>query len=537
MAALRPRLATALELALGDPLEPASGLSFVRTLEREARGPFTFPEEECALLDTLGGRRAHVPGALGGDFSDMHELAALYRAVASRDLTTAVAYFKTLLGSLAIWVAGSDAQRRAVADHVLDGGRVALALTERAHGSDLLASEVTARREGDGYALNGEKWIINNATRAELLTVLAATAPGTGPRACSLLLVDKRRLEAGSFRCLPPIATHGVRGIDLSGIAFQNAAVPRSALIGAEGSGLEHVLRFLQVSKTLICQLALGGVDTGLRQAIAFLSERTLYRAPAIDIPDTRDSLGGVFADMLIAESLAVVAGRALHLLPDQGSLLSAAAKYFAPVQAEGMLRELGVLLGARSYIAGPPGGIFEKIQRDTALMSLFDGSTRVNLSHVASLLASVREDGQAPPPALFRLDAALPALDFSALRMGRGSSLELLERARAGSSGLYESRLTAFRARLSAGAPARSRAAIALAKEYCELMAAAAAIHLWVENRAHASAFFARGKWLTLGVARLLAGTAADDDYREVADEALRRHRDGLRFSLAEVC
>ena len=396
--------------------------------------------------------------------------------------------------------------------------------------------------------------------------MLVATAPGAGPRACSLLLVDKRRLDPGSFHCLPPVATHGVRGIDLSGIAFRDAVVPRSALIGPEGSGLEQLLRLLQISKTLVCHLALGGGETGLRLATAFLCERTLYRTRAIELPDARDGLAGAFADLLVADSLATLTARALHLQPQLGSLLSAAAKYFVPVQADALLRTLGVLLGARSYLAGPPDGVFEKIQRDTALMSLFDGSTRVNLSHVASLLSTARDEsslGEPPHPALLRLDAALPTLDLRTLRLsssGRGLSLELLNRAQtaltktaaeedASNPGLrwvcerFEARLAAFRSKLASGSAvtARSRAALRLAEDYSELMAAAAAIHFWVENRAAAAPFFARGRWLTVGLGRLLAGelTAdpwADEAHGEVAQEAIRRHQSGLHFSLGEA-
>ncbi|MDH6708279.1 alkylation response protein AidB-like acyl-CoA dehydrogenase [Kitasatospora sp. MAA19] len=42
---------------------------------------------------------------------------------------------------------------------------------------DLLAGEVLAEPRGDGYTLSGEKRLINNATRGDLLCVLARTAP------------------------------------------------------------------------------------------------------------------------------------------------------------------------------------------------------------------------------------------------------------------------------------------------------------------------------------------------------------------------
>ena len=58
-------------------------------------------------------------------------------------------------------------------------------------------------RDGATWRLDGEKWLINNATRGQLMCVLARTDPAGGPRGFSLFLVDKRELADGSFRCLP----------------------------------------------------------------------------------------------------------------------------------------------------------------------------------------------------------------------------------------------------------------------------------------------------------------------------------------------
>ena len=83
-----------------------------------------------------------------------------------------------------------------LAARILDGTQLAWALTERDHGSDLLASELAAAPVAGGFQLTGEKWLINNATRGTLLCLLVRTRPEGGPRGFSLLLADKRRLPA-----------------------------------------------------------------------------------------------------------------------------------------------------------------------------------------------------------------------------------------------------------------------------------------------------------------------------------------------------
>lgn len=80
----------------------------------------------------------------------------------------------------------------------------------------------------------------------------------SGTRGYSLLLVDKDLLAEGSHTCLPAAKTHGIRGADISGIAFDGAVVPASALIGEEGEGIETVLRSLQITRTICAALSVG---------------------------------------------------------------------------------------------------------------------------------------------------------------------------------------------------------------------------------------------------------------------------------------
>ncbi len=69
----------------------------------------------------------------------------LLRAVSRIDLTVAAAHGKTYLGAVSTWIAGDDGAARRLGRRIADGEVVSCALTERDHGSDLLAGEVTAR--------------------------------------------------------------------------------------------------------------------------------------------------------------------------------------------------------------------------------------------------------------------------------------------------------------------------------------------------------------------------------------------------------
>ena len=216
--------AQALQRAMGDPADDDEVLSYARSAELDASE--VFPTAACARLDALGLPRHYVPARHGGALTSYEEVLHLMRVLARRDLTLAIAHGKTFLGAVGVWVAGRPDQQADLAADILAGARVCWGLTERAHGSDLLAGEVSAQRTPTGYRVDGEKWLINNATRGDLVCLLARTEPTGGPRGFSLLLVDKRQLAPDRYRCLPKVRTHGIRAADISGISFHDAEVP-----------------------------------------------------------------------------------------------------------------------------------------------------------------------------------------------------------------------------------------------------------------------------------------------------------------------
>ncbi|MEU5417060.1 acyl-CoA dehydrogenase [Streptomyces clavifer] len=357
-------------------------------------GPFTptelarldrlelFPEDACAVLDAVGLPALYADARHGGALHDHRELVDSLRVVARHDLTVAVAHGKTFLGSAPTWIAGAPDQAARLAEAVTGGAVVSWALTEAGHGSDLLAGGLTAQRENGGWRLDGEKWLINNATRGRLLCVLARTREDGGPRGFSLFLVDKEQLAPDSWRVLPKVPTHGIRGADISGIAFAGARVPDSALVGVEGTGIETVLRTLQLTRTVCAALSLGALDHGLNIAASYASGRNLYDRRLAQLPRVRRILGEAVAALVTAEAVTAVAARSIHTHPEEMAVISAVTKAFVPTLVQDALERLAELLGLRGFLSESyEEGAFAKLERDHRIVAVFDGSTAVNRS------------------------------------------------------------------------------------------------------------------------------------------------------------
>lgn len=512
------RAALALEHALGDPSDPDNAFAPARMIALDDAE--AYPAGACAELDRWGFARFYVPGAYGGALDRFEEVSLLMRAVARRDLTVAIAHAKTYLGSVAVLTGGDDMQKRRLAELVLGGAQIALALTERDHGSDLLATEVSAVRTSRGYVLNGEKWLINNATRGRALTVFAKTNDERGPRSFSLFFVDKRE-AGGAFTHPPKVHTHGIRGADISGICFRDCTVPEAARIGPEGHGLELMLRSLQITRTLIVALSLGAADSALRIAA---------RRPGTRSARDRAVLAEAFVEHLFADALAIAAARALHVIPEQASVFSAVAKYAIPLRLEEATCRLAGVLGPSAVLrAGHGGGAFQKIVRDGALVSLFDGSTVVSLNALAQQLVLVAGRDKKDPElsdrlrATFDLASPVPPFDPSRVTLsskGRDDLSSGLDAASFDAAGPGPRIAAAARRVLDARAAdreairtiaagsGRTQGQSALlfekARRHTLIAAAASAVSMWIHNRARLGPFFEEGRWLAIGLERI---------------------------------
>ncbi|MEV7893994.1 acyl-CoA dehydrogenase family protein [Streptomyces cyaneofuscatus] len=415
-------LAGAFDRELGDPARP--DLPFFPGRLRELDAAEDFPADQVRLLDAAGLPAHYVPARHGGALHSYEDLLHLVRVVARRDLTVAIAHTKTYLGAVSTWVAGSAEQARALGERVAAGAVVSWGLTEREHGSDLLSGTLTATRTPDGgYRLDGEKWLINNATRCDLICVLARTGPAGGTRGYSLLLVDRSTLADGTHTPLPAARTHGIRGADISGISFTGARVPASALLGAEGSGIETVLRALQITRTLCASLSLGAGDHALRIATGFGLEHQLYGKRLIDLPQARRSLTEAYADLLTAEAVTLLAARGMHTLTEEMSVTSPTLKYLVPATVDQLVTDMGQFLGARSFLSEDfAHGAFAKLERDHRIVGIFDGNSLVNLNALINQFGSLARGyraGRTEADALATAaDLGLPVPEFDPVRL-----------------------------------------------------------------------------------------------------------------------
>jgi alkylation response protein AidB-like acyl-CoA dehydrogenase len=134
---------------------------------------------------------------------------------------------------------------------------IAFAASERGAGSDMVATEVNAKRIGDAYVLRGRKEYSSNLRQASFAIVLARTGPD-GVRTAdgfTCFLVD---LADPAVRIGNRWPTLGLRAMDLSPLELDGVRVPDSFVLGREGRALAMMANSLSQSRTGVAAVVLG---------------------------------------------------------------------------------------------------------------------------------------------------------------------------------------------------------------------------------------------------------------------------------------
>ncbi|HET7505111.1 MAG TPA: acyl-CoA dehydrogenase [Kofleriaceae bacterium] len=563
--------AVELDERFGDPLDPDNPLGHAAVVAADERAELLAAGE--AMLDDFGLGADFVPAALGGRWTRLDDLIEIMRTVFRRDPCLGLGHgASSLIAAVNVWTGGRDDQRRSVAELLVGGGKLACGYFELAHGNDLARVDLTARRDGDVLRLDGGKQVISNLARADAAVLFARTSAAAGSRSHSQLLVERAALPAPSGGDPARFATAGMRGVQLGAIELRDWPVPADRVLGAApGRGLELALTSFQLTRVALPGMFFGIVDTGLRTTVRYAHDRRLYGRTVADLPLTRAVLAEAFADLLICDCVVMTVARAVHVLPREASVATAATKFVVPRLLIDAMNRLSSVLGASFYVRRGEHAIFQKLLRDLPPAS-FGHLARVaaQMTLIPQLPLLARRGWATPEPApaeVFALDAALPELPFDRLVLAGGGQDRLTASLRAVHDAVadgptaaasasdraalrpllarFVAELDALREACSALAPHELTAAAPvesydLAARYALVVAASASAGVWWHNQARGG-FLADPAWLVAGLARLaarLGGEPAPPLPDELASrlfaELVARHDAGTGFDLA---
>jgi alkylation response protein AidB-like acyl-CoA dehydrogenase len=350
----------------------------VRPVAEELDRDERFPADIYQQMGELGLFGICVPEAMGGPGFDaltyalvMEELSRGYSSVA--DQCGLVELISTLLVRH-----GADAQRdRWLADVMAAKTKVAYCITEPEAGSDVSGIRTEARRDGDGWILNGGKIWIHNAPVADVGFVLARTDKEAGHRGMSIFIVD---LHGQGVERGPKEHKMGQRASQVGALTFIDARLPADALLGEEGRGFHMMMSALDKGRVGIAALAVGIAQAGLEAAVDYAQQRKQFKKAIAEFQGVQWMLADMAKDIEAARLLTHSAAVKI----DKGENATKAcsmAKCFAGDMAVARTADAVQVFGGAGYIQGFE---VERLYRDAKITQIYEGANQIQRMIIA---------------------------------------------------------------------------------------------------------------------------------------------------------
>ena len=197
---------------------------------------------------------------------------------------------------------GSEEQKQRLLPKMLSGDLVtAIAMTEPGTGSDLQNIKTTAKKDGNGYVINGSKTFITNGQTANLVFVCAKTDPTKGAKGISIFMVETD--EVDGFERGRNLKKIGQPAADTSELFFNDVKVPASALLGSdEGQGFIQLMQKLPQERHMIGLQGIGMIERALTETVAYVKQRKAFGGTIMDFQNTQFKLAECKTEATVAK-------------------------------------------------------------------------------------------------------------------------------------------------------------------------------------------------------------------------------------------
>ena len=343
----------------------------------EVRG---YPTDFVAALTEAGYLSVLIPEAYGGAGLGLSAAAAILQTIQAEGCNGSACHAQMYtMGT--ILRHGSDAQKQRYLPPIASGALrlQAFGVTEPGSGSDTTSLRTTARRDGDGYVVNGQKIWTSRAEHSDLMLLLARTTPrdqvAKRTEGLSTFIVDMRDAPGLTIRPIRTMMNH-----NSCEVFFDGLRIPADALLGEEGCGFRYILDGMNAERLLIAAECIGDAQWFIAKATAYARERQVFGRPigqnqGIQFPIARAYAQMSAAALLVQDGLRrFEAGEECGPQANMAKMLAAEASWAA---GEACVQTHGGFGFAEEYD-------IERKFRETRLYQVAPISTNLILSYLA---------------------------------------------------------------------------------------------------------------------------------------------------------
>ena len=269
---------------------------------------------------------------------------------------------------------GTEEQKQKYLPKIATGEIItAIAMTEPGTGSDLQNIKTTAKKNADGYILNGSKTFISNGQNANLILVCAKTDPTEGAKGVSIMLVETE--GAAGFERGRNLEKIGQHAADTSELFFNDVQLgPDAVLGGKEGMGFIQLMQKLPQERHIIGVQGMATIERAIHVTVEYVKQRKAFGKTIWDFQNTQFKLAECKTEATVAK---VFVDRCTDLLLENklDSATASMSKYWVSDLQCKIVDECLQLHGGYGYMDEYP---IAQMYADSRVQRIYGGANEV---------------------------------------------------------------------------------------------------------------------------------------------------------------
>ncbi len=283
------------------------------------------------------------------------------------------------LGTYPILLGGSQDLIAEVVPDVVRGRRLgAFALTEPEAGSDVASLQTVAKKDGDGWILDGDKTLISNVPIADHHVVFANADPSLGRKGITAFYVPKGT-PGLTLEPLPMSVPHPIGRLRLEG-----CKVPNEHVLGHVGGGFRIAMETLDAFRISVGAAANGMAARALRATIEHVKHRRQFGAPLADRQIVQAYLAEMATELDAGRLLVARAAHRRDTTGERVTTLAAMGKMYATEAAQRIIDKAVQLHGGIGVLEGSE---VERLYREIRPLRIYEGTTEIQKLVIARAL------------------------------------------------------------------------------------------------------------------------------------------------------
>ena len=330
----------------------------------------------------------------------------------TRAALAALAVEPGLATSLSSAILSREYDRRFMPWWKKTGITLGMGMTEKQGGTDVRTNTTRAQREGDAYAITGDKWFMS----APMCDAFLVLAQAPGGLTCFLMPRFRPDGAVNALRFVRLKDKLGNRSNASSEVEFAGAFAWR---VGEEGRGVRTIINMVQLTR-LDCAIASAAImRMAFAQALHHARHRSVFQKLLVEQPLMRAVLADMAIEVEGATALVMRLARSFDLAAGDAQeeararLLTPAVKYWVCKTAPALVYEAMECLGGNGYVEENP---LPRLYREAPVNAIWEGSGNVMCLDVLRALASEPALMSAVLDALGRETQGLPGASAAAM-------------------------------------------------------------------------------------------------------------------------